>query len=129
MNKDFNEKIKPENLATDIFRGILNAYCIPPHLTQYHKEVEEYYDEFQDEFLSGLTKEQKKDFNSLDALKNTMISTEFDYNILFGMRIKAALDELINNPLGVLNLYDSKAPSIRKMYRSVKQKKHDLLTE
>ncbi len=41
------------------------------------------------------------------------------------MRIKSALDELINNPLKMIDLYDSKATDISEMHKSVKQKREE----
>ena len=38
------------------------------------------------------------------------------------MKIKSALDEIINNPLKVLEVYDGKATCARQRYKSVKQK-------
>lgn len=40
----------------------------------------------------------------------------------FNEKIKTELDELTNNPLKMIELYDSKATDIREMYKSVKQK-------
>ena len=72
-----------------------------------------------------LTDDQKKDFNTLDDLNNATQSTYFVYDVLYGMKIKSALDELINNPLKMLDLYDSKATNIREMHKSVKQKREE----
>lgn len=41
------------------------------------------------------------------------------------MRIKVALDELINNPLKILEIYDGKAKDIRLQYKSVNQLKEE----
>ena len=41
------------------------------------------------------------------------------------MRIKVVLDELINNPLKILEMYDGKAKDIRLQYKSVKQLKEE----
>lgn len=122
MNKEFNEKTEIEELACRILEGILKAPFEPRYLTKQHKETSNYYDEFEKEFEKQLNYEQKKDYNSLLSIKNMVLSTEFDYRILCGMQIKSALDEIIKNPLRILQLYQSEQISARNMYKSVKQK-------
>lgn len=122
MEKSFSEKIKVENLSCNVLYGIIGSLYYPPYLTQYHKEAREYYDEFTEEFEKSLDKSQKKDFDTLTDLNNAVSSTEYNYQLLYGMRIKAALDELINNPLKILEICDKKAKDVREQYKSVKQK-------
>lgn len=123
-NFDFNKKTKIDNLACELLADILSKCYYPGELTQAQKEDQEYYEEFQEEFLSTLTQAQKKDYNTLDSIKNSVMSTDFDYHILTGMRIKAALDKIIEKPLEILELYDSRGKSAREMYKSVKQKEN-----
>ena len=125
MEKSFSEKIKVENLAREVLCGIINSYYQPLYLTQYHKEAQEYYDEFVKEFEESLDKDQKKDFRTLEEINNSVSSTEHIYQLLYGMRIKVALDELINNPLKILEIYDGKAKDIRLQYKSAKQLKEE----
>ena len=120
---NFNERIKTENLAREMLCAILNCCYYPSYFTQHHKDAQEYYNEFEQEFVSGLTCDQRKDFNTLHDINNSVESTHFIYDVLYGMRIKSALDELINNPIKIIDLYDSKAANIREMYKSVKQKR------
>lgn len=121
---DFNEKIKIKNLAREFLADIFSKCYYPGYLTQAQKEDQEYYEEFQEEFLSTLTQVQKKDYDTLDSIRNAVNSTDYDYHILLGMRIKAAFDEIMNNPLEILELYDSRGKSAREMYKSVKQKEN-----
>lgn len=65
---------------------------------------------------------QKEDFNTLIELDSAFSSTSSVYNIIYGMKIKSALDEIINNPLKILEAYDGKTTCARKQYKSVKQK-------
>ena len=125
MEKSFDEKIKIENLAREILCGIINICYYPPYLTQYHKEAQEYYNEFTKEFEKGLDENQKKDFRTLEEINNSVSATENIYQLLYGMRIKVVLDELINNPLKILEIYDGKAKDIRLQYKSVKQLKEE----
>ena len=125
MEKSFREEIKVENLAHKVLCGIINSLYYPPYLTQYHKEAQEYYNEFTEEFEKGLDENQRKDFRTLADLNNAVSSTEYNYQLLYGMRIKVVLDELINNPLKILEIYDGNAKDIRKQYKSVKQLKEE----
>lgn len=95
MNREFTQETEVEEFACDILTGILNIPCQPPYLTQRHKENSEYYDEFQKQFEKGLTYEQTKDFDSLISIRNAVESTEYDYILLCGMQIKAAIDEIL----------------------------------
>ena len=122
---NFNERIKTENLVREMLCAILNCCYYPQYFTKYHEDAQEYRNEFEEAFVSGLTDDQKKDFNTLDDLNNATQLTCFVYDILYGMKIKSALDELINNPLKMLDLYDSKATNIREMHKSVKQKREE----
>lgn len=123
MEKSFDEKTKVENLAHEILCGIINICYYPPYLTQYHKEAQEYSTEFTKEFEESLNKDQKKDFRTLEEINNSVSATENIYQLLYGMRIKQAIDELINNPLKILKAYDGKAKDIRLQYKSAKQLK------
>ena len=125
MEKSFREEIKVESLAHKVLCGIINSLYYPPYLTQYHKEAQEYSTEFTKEFEESLNKDQKKDFRTLEEINNSVSATENIYQLLYGMRIKVALDELINNPLKILEIYDGKAKDIRLQYKSVKQLKEE----
>ena len=125
MEKSFDEKIKVENLAHEVLCGIINSCYYPPYLTKYHKEAQEYSIEFTKEFEESLNKDQKKDFRTLEEINNSVSATENIYQLLYGMRIKVALDELINNPLKILEIYDGKAKDIRLQYKSAKQLKEE----
>lgn len=122
MNKKFTQKTEVEEFACEILTGILNIPCQPPYLTQRHKENSEYYDEFQKQFEKGLTYEQTKDFDSLISIRNAVESTEYDYILLCGMQIKAAIDEILKNPLKILKLCDNDGTTAREIYKSVKQR-------
>ena len=122
MNKKFTQKTEVEEFACDILTGILSIPCQPPYLTQRHKENSEYYDEFQKQFEKGLTYEQTKDFDSLISIRNAVESTEYDYILLCGMQIKAAIDEILKNPLKILKLCDNDGTPARQIYKSVKQR-------
>lgn len=125
MDKSFEENTKVENLARKILCGIINSYYQPSYLTQYHKEAQKYYDEFIQEFEENLSGNERKDFRTLIEINNAISSTEYVYQLLYGMRIKFAMDELINNPLKILEVYDGKSSDIRKQYKSVKQLKEE----
>lgn len=125
MDKSFEENTKVENLASKILCGIINSYYQPSYLTQYHKEAQEYYYEFVKEFEESLSENGKKDFRTLIEINNAISSTEYVYQLLHGMRIKLAMDELINNPLKILEIYDEKSNNIREQYKSVKQLKEE----
>ena len=122
MNENFSFSI--DNLACELLSEILTVACYPRHLTQRQKESQKYYDEVQEEFIRTLTQAQKENFNSLDAIKNDIIATTFDYHVLLGMRIKVALDKLIEKPLEILELYDSKATKARDLYKFVSQEEN-----
>ena len=125
MNKDFNQKTEVEELACEILESIINTFSQPKYLSQKHKENSEYYDEFEKAFEKGLSYEQEKDLDSLISIKNAVESTEFDYALLFGMQIKSAIDEIIKNPLKILNLCDNAGTPAREIYKSVKQLKEE----
>lgn len=125
MNKDFDKKTEVEELACEILESIINTFRQPAYLSQRYKENSEYYDEFEKEFEKGLSYEQEKDLNSLISIKNAVESTEFDYALLFGMQIKSAIDEIIKNPLKILNLCDNDGTPAREIYKSVKQKREE----
>ena len=122
MGKSFDEKIKVENLACEVLYGIMNSCYYPPYLTEHHKQNSEYHEEFEKEFIKGLNYEQRKDYNSLISIRNAVTSTELDYRLLCGMKIRDAIDEIIKNPLKILNLYDNDGTPAREMYKSIKQK-------
>ena len=122
MSKDFNKKKEIEELACKIFESIINTFSQPKYLSQRHKENSEYYDEFEKEFEKGLSYEQKKDLDSLISIKNAVESTQFDYTLLLGMQIKSAIEEIIKNPLKILNLYDNEGIPVRDIYKSIKQR-------
>lgn len=125
MNKDFNKKTETEELACEILESIINTFRQPTYLSQKHKENSRYYDEFEKAFEKGLSYEQEKDLDSLISIKNAVQSTEFDYALLYGMQIKAAIDEIIKNPLKILNLCDNDGTLARDIYKSVKQKREE----
>ena len=129
MKKSFDEKIKIENLSREILCEIINICYYPPYLTQYHKEAQEYYTEFTKKFEESLNNDQKKDFRTLEEINNAVSSTEYTYQLLYGMKIKQALDELVNNPLKILEAYDGKAKDIRLRYKSVRQLKEETQSE
>ena len=122
MENNFNEKTKIENIACRIFGCLMDCCYRPSFLTQYHKEAQEYYNEFRENFVGSLTAEQKKDFCTLEEINNTVYSTEAQYQLLLGMKMKSAFDELLENPLKILDLYDSRATDIRESYKPAKQK-------
>jgi hypothetical protein len=122
MSKDFNKKTEIEELACKILESIINTFSQPKYLSQRHKENSEYYDEFEKEFEKGLSYEQKKDLDSLISIKNAVESTQFDYTLLLGMQIKSAIEEIIKNPLKILNLYDNEGIPVRDIYKSIKQR-------
>lgn len=122
MEEEFNKKVETEKIACDILGSVMNTFSQPAYLSQRHKENSEYYDEFQKEFEKGLSYEQEKDLDTLISIRNAVESTEFDYALLFGMQIKIAIDEILKNPLKILNLYDNGGTPTREIYKSVKQK-------
>lgn len=117
----FSEKTNIEKLACEILTGILSIPRQSTYLTQCHKENSEYYNEFQKE----LTYEQIKDFDSLISIRNAVESTEFDYTLLYGIQIKSAIDEILENPLKILKLCDGNGIPAREIYKSIKQKRKD----
>lgn len=125
MDKTYSKKIDVYNLARNILCEIINSCYYPSYLTQYHKKAQEYYGEFTKEFEEGLNEDQKKDFRTLAEINSAVSSTESAYQLLYGMRIKLAMDELINNPLKILEIYDEKSDDIRERYKSVKQLKEE----
>ncbi len=61
-----------------------------------------------------------KNFYSLISIRNAVESTEYDYILLCGMQIKAAIDEILKNPLKILKLCDNDGTLARQIYKSVK---------
>ena len=61
-----------------------------------------------------------KNFYSLISIRNAVESTEYDYILLCGMQIKAAIDEILKNPLKILKLCDNDGTLTRQIYKSVK---------
>ena len=122
MNENLSENTKLEEIACKILRSLINISVQPQYLTKWHKENLDYFDEFEKEFEKGLNYEQRKDYDSLISIKKTVESIELDYRLIYGMQIKAAIDEILKNPLKILNLYDKDGTPTREIYKSVKQK-------
>ena len=113
MDQNFKEKIKIENLAVELLRIIPNiGECSQP-LTSYQEEASEYCGEIYKVFKSSLSDEQIEDINTIISLKNDIDCTFETYSILHGMRLKTALDKLIEHPIEVLELLNKR----KKMFK------------
>ena len=73
------------------------------YITEKQKQDSQIYDGTRSSFLKGLDSQKQDDFDFLESMTNTIASTDVDAAILLGMQLKAAIDEIIRDPIRYLN--------------------------
>ncbi len=121
MSKKLNSRTEIEEMACQIFRCLTEIPGYPEYLTEKQKQNLEYEEKFEKEFLKQLSYEQRKDYDSLMSIKNSVSVTDYNYALLCGMQLKVAMDEIVNNPLKILRLYDKVGIPASELYKPVKR--------
>ncbi len=117
MRESVNEKLDIKKVADNILQGILEGINGIACTSKQQEKYRKYLFALQDKFMENLSDKQKKEYNDLIDMQVDCGSSDRIFHILYGMKVQKVFNCLSDNPMEIIDYYESKGIPVEERYK------------